>query len=84
LAGITALNDKGREEWFSRIYGLSGVDSLNFRVYVIAQLTDANGNPRGAHQRKYYQIYTVPDPEGPAATPPRPPFRPVVVEEGSY
>jgi hypothetical protein len=84
LAGITALNDKGREEWFSRIYGLSGVDSLNFRVYVIAQLTDANGNPRGAPQRKYYQIYTVPDPQGPAATPPRPPFRPVVVEEGSY
>jgi hypothetical protein len=77
LAGITALNDKGREEWFSRIYGLSGVDSLNFRVYVIAQLTDANGNPRGAPQRKYYQIYTVPYPQTPA-------FSATVVEEGSY
>jgi hypothetical protein len=77
LAGVTALNDEGREEWFSRIYGLTGVDSLNFRVYVIAQLTDANGNPRGAPQRKYYQIYTVPYPQTPA-------FSATVVEEGSY
>ena len=84
LAGVTALNDEGREEWFSRIYGLSGVDSLNFRCYVVAQLTDTNGRPRSAPQRKYYQIYTMPDPAGPAATPARPPFRPVVVEEGTY
>jgi hypothetical protein len=78
LAGVTALNDAGREEWFSRIYGLSGVDSLNFRCYVLAQLTDANGNPRGAPYRKYYQIYTVPYPQTPAA------FSAVVVEEGNY
>jgi len=84
LAGVTALNDEGREEWFSRIYGLSGVDSLNFRCYVVAQLTDTNGRPRSAPQRKYYQIYTMPDPAGPAADPARPPFRPVVVEEGTY
>jgi len=84
LAGVTALNDEGREEWFSRIHGLSGVDSLNFRCYVVAQLTDTNGNPRSAPQRKYYQIYTMPNPAGPAATPARPPFRPVVVEEGTY
>ena len=84
LAGVTSLNDEGREEWFSRIYGLSGVDSLNFRCYVVAQLTDTNGRPRSAPQRKYYQIYTMPDPAGPAATPARPSFRPVVVEEGTY
>jgi hypothetical protein len=74
---VTAANDAAMEEWFSKIYGLSGVDSLNFRCYVIAQLTDANGNPRGAPYRKYYQIYTVPYPQTPA-------FSAVVVEEGSY
>ena len=76
---VTAANDSAIEEWFSKIYGLSGVDSLNFRCYVIAQLTDANGNPRGAPYRKYYQIYTVPYPQ---STPPA--FSAVVVEEGSY
>ena len=83
LAGVTALNDAGREEWFSKIYGLSGVDSLNFRCYVMAQLTDANGNPRGAAHRKYYQIYTAPNPAA-LTNAALPPFRPVVVEEGSY
>jgi hypothetical protein len=83
LAGVTAVNDAGREEWFSKIYGLSGVDSLNFRCYVIAQLTDVNGNPRGAPYRKYYQIYTAPNPAA-LTNAALPPFRPVVVEEGSY
>jgi len=83
LAGVTALNDEGHEEWFSRIYGLSGVDSLNFRCYVVAQLTDANGNPRGAPHRKYYQIYTAPNPAA-LTNAALPPFRPVVMEEGSY
>ena len=83
LAGVTALNDTGREEWFSKIYGLTGVDSLNFRCYVVAQLTDANGNPRGAPHRKYYQIYTAPNPAA-LTNAALPPFRPVVVEEGSY
>lgn len=77
LAGITALNDAGREEWFSRIHGLSGVDSLNFRCTVVSQLTDANGNPRGAPFQKTYQIYTRPFPQAGV-------FGPVVVEEGSY
>jgi hypothetical protein len=83
LAGVTALSDAGREEWFSRIYGLSGIDSLNFRCYVVAQLTDVNGNPRGAPYRKYYQIYTAPNPAA-LTNAALPPFRPVVVEEGSY
>jgi hypothetical protein len=80
---VTAANDAAMEEWFSKIYGLSGVDSLNFRCYVIAQLTDANGNPRGAPHRKYYQIYTAPNPAA-LTNAALPPFRPVVVEEGSY
>jgi hypothetical protein len=74
---VIAANDAAMEQWFSLIHGLASVDSLNFRVYVIAQLTDANGNPRGAPQRKYYQIYTVPYPQTPA-------FSATVVEEGSY
>ena len=74
---VTAGNDAAMEEWFTKIHGLSGVDSLNFRCYVVAQLTDASGNPRGAPYRKYYQIYTTPYPQTPA-------FSAVVVEEGSY
>jgi len=80
---VTAANDAAMEEWFSKIHGLSGVDSLNFRCYVVAQLTDTNGNPRGAPHRKYYQIYTIPQPAA-FTNPALPPFRPVVVEEGIY
>lgn len=80
---VTAANDAAIEEWFSKIHGLSGVDSLNFRCYVIAQLTDANGNPRGAPHRKYYQIYTAPNPAA-LTNAALPLFRPVVVEEGTY
>lgn len=83
LAGVTALNDAGREEWFSRIHGLTSVDSLNFRCYVVSQLTQTNGDPRGALYRKYYQIYTAPNPAA-LTNAALPPFRPVVVEEGTY
>jgi hypothetical protein len=62
LAGITALNDAGREEWFSKIHRLAAVDSWNYRCYVVAQLLNTNGTPRGAVTRKYYQIYTRPNP----------------------
>jgi hypothetical protein len=57
LRGPTAVNDVGREEWFSKIYNLTCVQSFNYRIYVVAQLTDTNGNPKGAMMRKYYQMY---------------------------
>jgi hypothetical protein len=57
LSGVTSINDEGREEWFSKIYNLICVQSYNYRIYVVAQLTDTNGNPKGAMMRKYYQIY---------------------------
>lgn len=55
--GVTSLNDQGREEWFSKIYNLTTVQSFNYRVYVVAQLLNTNGTPRGATMRKYYQVY---------------------------
>jgi hypothetical protein len=57
LAGVTSLNDQGREEWFSKIYNLTCVQSFNYRIYVVAQLTDTNGKPKGAMMRKYYQLH---------------------------
>jgi hypothetical protein len=57
LNGPNAMNDQGREEWFSKIYNLTCVQSFNYRIYVVAQLTDTNGNPKGAMMRKYYQMY---------------------------
>jgi len=57
LNGPTAINDQGREEWFSKIYNLTCVQSFNYRIYVVAQLTDTNGNPKGAMMRKYYQLH---------------------------
>jgi hypothetical protein len=57
LQGPTAINDEGREEWFSKIYNLTCVQSFNYRIYVVAQLTDTNGNPKGAAMRKYYDLY---------------------------
>lgn len=55
--GGSSLSDAGREELFSKIYNLTTVQSFNFRVYVVAQLLNTNGTPRGAMSRKYYQIY---------------------------
>ena len=57
LLGPTAMNDQGREEWFSKIYNLTTVQSFNYRIYVKAQLTDTNGAPKGPEIRKYYQLY---------------------------
>jgi len=57
LQGPTAINDQGREEWFSKIYNLTCVQSFNYRIYVVAQLTDTNGNPKWATMRKYYDLY---------------------------
>jgi hypothetical protein len=79
LAGVNSLNDQGREEWFSKIYHLTCVQSYNYRIYVVAQLTDTNGNPKGAMMRKYYQIYLsyngpqpdggIPDTQAPSVSP---------------
>ncbi|NBQ56515.1 MAG: hypothetical protein EBU36_07770 [Verrucomicrobia bacterium] len=76
LMGVTSLNDCGREEWFSKIYNLATVQSFNYRIYVVAQLVDTNGNPRGSMMRKYYQVYLrnntptgVGDKAGPSVSP---------------
>lgn len=55
--GVTEWSDQAAEEWFSKIYQLSTVQSFNFRVYVVAQLVDTNLMPKGAMARKYYQFY---------------------------
>ena len=57
LAGVTSINDEGMEEWFSKIYALTTVQSFNYRIYVVAQLTDTNGLPKGAPLKKYYQLH---------------------------
>jgi hypothetical protein len=83
LAGPTSIDDQGREEWFSKIYNLTTVQSYNYRIYVKAQLTDTNGNPRGPEIRKYYQLYlrnNSPDP----ASPNNPNVSPVVTYEAFY
>ena len=58
LKGITELNDQGMEEWFSKIYGLSSVQSRNFRIYVYAQMVNSDNVPYGRIMRKYYHLYT--------------------------
>lgn len=65
LNGITELNDQGMEEWFSKIYGLSTVQSRNFRIYVYAQMVNSNNVPYGRIMRKYYHLYTEQTQEGP-------------------
>ena len=57
LNGISAMNDQGMEEWFSKIYPLTSVDSRNFRVYVYAQLVNSNNVPYGRVMRKYYHVF---------------------------
>lgn len=61
LAGVTSLNDAGREEWFSKIYELASVSSVNYRFYLAAQLVDTNLNPVGPIARKYCQYAGKPD-----------------------
>jgi len=55
--GVTEWNDQAAEEWFSKIYNLSTVQSWNYRVYVVAQLVNTNGLPTGPSMRKYYLMY---------------------------
>jgi hypothetical protein len=63
--GVTAWNDQAAEEWFSKIYNLSTVQSDNYRVYIVAQLvaTNANGqtNAISPVARKYVQFANRPD-----------------------
>jgi hypothetical protein len=83
LLGPTAMNDEGREEWFSKIYNLTTVQSFNYRIYVKAQLTDTNGAPKGPEISKYYQLYLRNN--SPAATSPdTPSVSPVVTYEAFY
>jgi hypothetical protein len=91
LSGVTSLNDEGREEWFSKIYNLTCVQSYNYRIYVVAQLTTTNGNPKGAMMRKYYLLHLRNNsPGGPKDNPPKPPDQfypsvsPVVTYEAFY
>jgi hypothetical protein len=55
--GVSEWNDQAAEEWFSKIYDLSTVQSWNYRTYVVAQLVGTNGLPTGPSMRKYYLIY---------------------------
>ena len=55
--GVSGWNDQAAEEWFSKIYNLSSVQSWNFRCYTVAQLVDSNGLPTGPTMRKYSLIY---------------------------
>lgn len=85
LAGVTSLNDESREEWFSKIYNLTCVQSFNYRIYVKAQLTDTNGNPKGGEVRKYYQLYLRNNtPQGAAPDAWTPSVSPVVTYEAFY
>ena len=61
LNGVTGLNDQGREEWFSKIYELASVSSVNYRFYIAAQLVDTNFNAVGPIARKYCQYAGRPD-----------------------
>jgi hypothetical protein len=85
LNGPTSITDEAREEWFSKIYSLTTVQSFNYRIYVKAQLTDTNGNPKGPEIKKYYQLYLRNNsPEGTnyITTPPN--ISPVIQYEASY
>jgi len=61
VPGVSSLNDQGREEWFSKIYGLATVSSVNYRFYIAAQLVDTNSNAVGPIARKYCQYAGRPD-----------------------
>jgi hypothetical protein len=57
LGGVTEWNDQAAEEWFTKLYNLSTVQSWNFRTYVVAQLVNTNGLPIGPSMRKYSLMY---------------------------
>ena len=59
----SAWDDEAVEEWFSKIYGLSKVQSRNYRIYVQAQLirtkgtnTNASTLSFGSIARRYYDV----------------------------
>ena len=62
--GFSEGNDAAIEEWFSKIYALSKVNSRNYRIYVQAQLirtrgtntNSANYLALGAIGRRYYDV----------------------------
>jgi hypothetical protein len=53
---VTAWNDQAAEEWFTKIYNLSTVQSDNYRAYIVAQLVDSNRIPISPVMRKYVQF----------------------------
>jgi len=53
---VTAWNDQAAEEWFTKIYNLSTVQSDNYRAYIVAQLVDSNRTPISPVMRKYVQF----------------------------
>jgi len=57
---VTEWNDQAAEEWFSKIYNLSTVQSDNYRVYIVAQLVDTNKLPTSPIMRKYVQFANQP------------------------
>jgi hypothetical protein len=61
LKEVISLNDEGVEEWFSKIYELASVSSVNYRFYIAAQLVDTNKNALGPIARKYCQYAGRPD-----------------------
>ena len=84
LAGVTSINDEGLEEWFSKIYNLTTVQSFNYRIYVVAQLTDTNGLPKGAPLKKYYQLHLRNNSPGGTGDSASPSVSPVVTYEAFY
>jgi hypothetical protein len=87
LQGPTAMNDESREEWFSKIYNLTCVQSFNYRIYVVAQLTDTNGSPKGAIMRKYYNLYlnnNTPNVSGGNPDLSTPSISPIILSETAY
>ena len=85
LKGVTSLNDEGREEWFAKIYNLTAVQSFNYRIYVVAQLVDTNGVPKGSMMRKYYQVYLRNNtPQGGTGDTAGPSVSPTVTYEAFY
>jgi hypothetical protein len=58
---VTEWNDQAAEEWFSKIYNLSTVQSDNYRVYIVAQLVDSNKLPTSPLMRKYVQFFGRPN-----------------------
>ena len=57
LQGITQANDEVMEEWFSKIYNLTKVGTQNYRVYVVAQILNPAGQPKGPVMRRFYEIH---------------------------